>query len=91
MDREGALWSSVLETRGFKGRCTAENSAAVFRGVAKRFELSTGLREEFLKVTTVTRDETANMVAAGKPRDEADGWESHPASDNHTGCRDVQL
>ena len=31
------------------------------------------------------------MVAAGKLRDEADGWESQPALDNHTGCRDVQL
>ena len=87
MDRERALWSSVLETRCFKGRCTAENLAAVFRGVAKRFELSTGLRQ----VTTVTRNEAANMVAAGKLRDEADGWESQPASDHHTGCRDVQL
>ena len=27
------------------------------------------------KVTTVTRDEAANMVAAGKLRDEADEWE----------------
>ena len=68
-----------------------ENLAAVSRGVAKRFELSTGLQEEVLKVTTVTRDEAANMVAAGKLRDEADGWESQPASDHHTGCRNVQL
>ena len=29
------------------------------------------------------------MVAAGKPRDEADGRESQPASDNHTECNDV--
>ena len=50
-----------------------------------------GPREEFLKVTTVTRDEAANMVAVGKLGDEADGWESQPASDHHTGCRDVQL
>ena len=68
-----------------------ENLAAVSRGVAKRFELSTGLQEEVLKVTTVTRDEAANMVAAGKLRDQADGWESQPASDHHTGCRNVQL
>ena len=66
--------------------------AAVPRGVAERFELSTGPRKGFLKVTTVTRDEAANMVAAGKPQsDEPDGWESQPASDHHTGCRDVQL
>ena len=39
----------------------------------------------------ITRDEAANMVAAGKLRDEADGWESQPALDHHTGCRDVQL
>ena len=68
-----------------------ENLAALSRGVVKRFELSTGLQEEVLKVTTVTRDEAANMVAAGKLRDEADGWESQPASDHHTGCRNVQL
>ena len=68
-----------------------ENLAAVSRGVAKRFELLTGLQEEVLNVTTVTRDEAANMVAAGKLRDEADGWESQPASDHHTGCRNVQL
>ena len=55
--------------------------AAVSRGVAKRFELSAGPRKEFLKVTTVTSDEAANMVAAGKLRDEPDGWESQPASD----------
>ena len=91
LDQESALWSSVLKTRCFKGRCTAENLAAVSRGVAKRFELSAGLRKEFLKVTTVTRDEAANMVAAGKVRDEPDGWESQPASDHHTGCRDVEL
>ena len=35
-------------------------------------------RKEFPKVTTVTRDEAANMVAAGKLRDEADGWRSKP-------------
>ena len=57
----------------------------------KRFELSTSPREEVLKVTTVTRDEAANKVAAGKLRDEADEWESQPASDHHTGCSDVQL
>ena len=91
MDRERALWSSVLETHCFNGRCTSENLAAVSRGVAKRFELSTGPREEFLKITTVSRDEAANMVAAGKLRDEADGWESQPALDHHLGCRDVQL
>ena len=91
MGRERALWSSVLETHCFKGRCTAENLAAVPRGVAERFDLSTGPRKEFLKVTTVTCDEAANIVAAGKLRDEPDGWESQPASDHHTGCRDVQL
>ena len=70
-----ALWSGVLETRHFKGRCTTENLAAVPWGVAKRFDsLSTGLRETFLKVTTVARDEAANMVTAGKLRNEADGW-----------------
>ena len=30
MDRERALWSSFLEAHCFKGRCTAENLAAVF-------------------------------------------------------------
>ena len=70
---------------------TAENVAAVSRGKAKRFELSTGPRKEFLKVTTGTRDEAANMVAALKLRDEPDGWESQPASDHHTACWDVQL
>ena len=89
MDRERALWSSILETRYFKGRCTTENLTAVPQGVAKRFELSTGPREEFLKVTTVTCDEAANMVAVGKLC-EAVGWESQPASDHHTGCRGVQ-
>ena len=84
-----ALWSGVLETRRFKGRCTTE--AAVPRGVAKRFELSTGLRETFPKLTTVTRDEAANMFAAGKLRNEADGWKSQPATDHHTGCWDVHL
>ena len=70
MDRERALWSSILETRCFKGICTAENLAAVSRGEAKRFELSTGPQDsEVLKVTTLTRDEAANMVAAGKLRD----------------------
>ena len=91
MDRERALQSIVLETRCFKERCTAENLAAVSPGVAKRFELLMGPREEFLKVTALTRNEAANMVAAGKLRDEADGWESQPASDHLTGCRDVQL
>ena len=50
-----------------------------------------GPREEFLKVTALTRNEAANMVAAGKLHDEADGWESQPSSDHLTGCRDVQL
>ena len=63
----GALWSDVLETRRLRGRCTAENLVAASWGVAKRFELSP--REEFPKVTTVNRDEAANMVAAGKLRD----------------------
>ena len=35
--------------------------------------------------------ESANMVAAGTLLDEVGGWESQPASDHHTGCRDVQL
>ena len=35
-------------------------------------------RKEFLKDTSVTRDEAANMVAAGKLHDEADGWRSKP-------------
>ena len=65
-----ALLSGVLETRRFKGRCTTENLAAVPRGVAKRFELSTGLWETFPKLTTVTCDEAANMFAAGKLRNE---------------------
>ena len=69
-----ALWSGVLETRRFKGRRTTENVAALPWGVAKRFELSTGLRETFPKLTTVARDEAANMFAAGKLRKEADGW-----------------
>ena len=43
--------------------------AAVPRGVAKRFELSTGLREMFPKLTAVTRDEAANMFAAGRQTD----------------------
>ena len=86
-----ALWSGVLETRLFKGKCTTENLAAVPRGVAKRFELSRGLRETFPKLTTVTRDEAANIFAAGKLRNEADGWKSQPATDHHTGCWDVQL
>ena len=55
-----------------------EGLVAVSRGVAKRFELSTVAREEFPKVTTVTRDEAAYMVAAGKLCDEADGWRSQP-------------
>ena len=84
-------WSGVLETRRFKGRCTTENLADVPQGVAKRFDLSTGLRETFPKLTTVTRDEAANMFAAGKLRNEADGWKSQPATDHHTGCWDVQL
>ena len=72
------LWSSVLESHRFKGRSrrTAYNLAAVSRGVVKRFELSTGLREEFPKVTTVTSYEAANMVVAGKLCDEEDGWKS---------------
>ena len=75
----GTLWSGVPETRRFKGRCTAENVVAASRwGAAKRFELSTVPREEFLKVTTLTRNEAANMVAAGKLRDEADGRRSQP-------------
>ena len=65
----GALWSDVLETRRLKGRCTAENLVAASWGVAKRFELSPVPREEFPKVTTVTSDEAANMVAAGKLSD----------------------
>ena len=43
------------------------------------FELSAGPQERFPKLTTtVSRDEAANMVAAGirKLRDEADVWES---------------
>ena len=86
-----ALWSGVLETHRFKRICTTENLAAVSRGVAKRFELSRGLRETFPKLTTVTRDEAANMFAAGKLRNEAGGWKSQPATDHHTGCWDVQL
>ena len=86
-----ALWSGVLETHRFKGRCTTEKLAAVLWGVAKRFELLTGLREAFPKLTTVTRDEEANMFAAGKLRNEADGWKSQPATDHHTGCWYVQL
>ena len=74
----GALWSGNLETRHFKGRRTGENLVAASRGAVKRLELSTVPREEFPKVTTVTRDEAANMVAAGKLRDEADGWRSQP-------------
>ena len=50
---------------GELGRC--------FPGVAKRFELSTGPRKEFLKVTTAIRDEAGNMVGAGKLRDKPDG------------------
>ena len=86
-----ALWSGVLETRRFKGRCTTENLAALPRGVAKRFDLSTGLRETFPKLTTVSHGGAANMVAAGKLRNEADGWKSQPATDHHTGCWGVQL
>ena len=90
MDRERALWSSVLETRCFKGRCTAKNLAAVQQGVAKRFELSTGPRKEFLKVTTVTLDEAANMVAAGKLRD--DGKVNQlQTTIRDAACRDVHL
>ena len=77
-----APWSGVLETLRFKGKCTTENLAAVPWGVAKRFELSRGLRETFPKLTTVTRDEAANMFAAGKLRNEADGWKSQPAMRN---------
>ena len=74
-DRGWALWSSVLEFHRFKGRSrsTADNLAADLRGAVKRFEPSTGPREEFPKVTTVTRYEAANKVASGKLRDEADG------------------
>ena len=86
-----APWSGVLETRRFKGRCTTEILAALPRDVAKRFELSTGLRETFPKLTTVTGDEAANMFAAGKLRNQADGWKSPPATDHHTGCWDFQL
>ena len=93
LDREWAHCgaSGVLETRRFKGRCTAENLVAASRGVAKRYELSKVPRKEFRKVTTVARDEAANTVAAGKLRDEADGWKSQPASQHHTGFRDVKL
>ena len=62
-----ALWSGVLETRRFKGKCTTENLAAVPRGVAKRFELSKGLRETFPKLTTVTRDEAARVCCRQAP------------------------
>ena len=87
--RIGAVRNSSLQREmhsGEFGRCFPG-------GVAKRFELSTGLREKFPKLTTVSRDEAANMVAAGmrKVRDEADGWESQLASDHHMGCWDVQL
>ena len=72
------MWNGALETRRFKGRRTAENLAAISRGVAKRFELSAGPQERFPKLTTVTHDEAANMVATGirKLRGEADVWES---------------
>ena len=80
-----ALWSGVPETRRFKGRCSTEKLAAVPRAVAKRSELSTGLRKMFPKLTTVTRDEADNMFAAVKLRNEADGWKSQPATDHHTG------
>ena len=91
LDRGWALWSSVLEFHRFKGRSrhTGDNLAADLRGAVKRFEPSTGPREEFPKVTTVTRYEAANKVASGKLRDEADGWERQPALDHYTGCRDV--
>ena len=35
--------------------------------------MPTGLRETLPKLPTVNRDEAANMVAAGKLRNEADG------------------
>ena len=94
LDREWALWSSVLESRRFRGRSrrTAANLAAVSRAVVNRFELSTGPSKAFPKATTVlTRDQAANKVAAGKLHDEADGWEGQPASNHHTGWRDDQL
>ena len=47
-----------------------EKLAAVSRGVEKRFELSTGPREKFPKVTTITCDEAANMVTVGNVRDD---------------------
>ena len=70
-----------------EGRCTAKNLAAVSWGVAKRLSCRRAPREEFLKVTTVTRDKAANIVAAGKVRHEADGWESQPASDHILNAR----
>ena len=79
LDREWACCGAAfLKLVALKGRCTAENLVAASWGSAKRFELSTVLREEFPKVTTVTRNEAANMVAAGRIRDEADGWRSQP-------------
>ena len=59
--------------------------------VAKRFEQSAVPQEEFPNVTTGTGDEAANKVAAGMHHDEADEWESQPATDRLTGCMDVQL
>ena len=51
---------------GELGRC--------FQECREKIGAVDGLREKFPKLTNVTRDEAANMVAAGKIRDEADGW-----------------
>ena len=47
-----------------------------------------GVSESYYR--NLPREEAANMLAEGKLR-EADGWESQPALDHNTGCRDVQL
>ena len=59
--RKGAVAGAAiyLETRSFKGRCTAENLAAVSRGVAKRFyHLVTVLPFSYLlrKPSTIWRE-----------------------------------
>ena len=78
LDREWACCrAAFLKLIALKGDAERRTWSLLPGVQRKRFELSTVLRKEFPKVTTVTRDEAAN-IAAGKLRDEADGWRSKP-------------
>lgn len=69
--REWQLVSGVLETGKFSGSHTAAALADYSKSVLERF----GLPSE--QVASITHDEAANMVAAGRRLSATEGWSSN--------------